>query len=203
MFNSRLIPAYAVLIGSVLTGCAATTPTQETQASYVIYDVKPSAGVGPGQIDAAIKGALQKTMSGVQITTGIPPSPLPDKPGRFALVNPMKNAGGLLGAMMQSVQIPTCDGAVLTANAQNSGMAEYGEHTAFFLCLLPYQGGYNIDIYTTFSKTSGGFSTQALGVALARSVVGDSSQLIPKTVQAVVKAVADAGATTTLTSQYP
>lgn len=199
--RSLTLQLSSVVSGLLLNGCASMTPTTETHASYVIYDVKPAAGVGPGTLDDAIKGALQKNMSGVQISTAIPPSPLPDKPGKFKLVKP--NMPGLTALTGQSFEYPACDGAVLTATAQGSGMSQYGEHTSFFLCLLPYQGGYNIDIYNTFTKTSGGVSTEALGAALARSVVGDSSQFLPKTIQAVVKAVADAGATTTQLEQYP
>ena len=45
----------------------------------------------------------------------------------------------------QSLQVPTCEGAILTANARDTSMARYGEATTFFACLMPYQGGYGLD----------------------------------------------------------
>jgi len=200
MKKALVVLSAALIVG----GCASMTPTVETQSSYAIYDVKPNPSISASKIGEAIKIALQKNMSGVQITTGIPPSPLPENPGRFQLVNPFK--GSALGALAarsgQSLETPTCEGAMLTANAQDS-MRGYGEGTSFFLCLLPYKGGYHIDIYTSFTKSSGSFSTATLGATLARTVVGDSSQFIPRTVKAVVDMVEATGASTKLLEQYP
>ena len=180
------------------------TPTVETQSSYAIYDVKPNPGISASRIGEAIKVALQKNMSGVQINTDIPPSPLPESPGRFQLVNPFK--GSAMGAQAarsgQSLETPTCEGALLTANAQDSMQGD-GEGTSFFLCLLPYQGGYHIDIHTSFTKSSGSFSTATLGATLARTVVGDSSQFILRRIKAVVDSVEATGASTKLHEQYP
>jgi hypothetical protein len=82
-------------------------------------------------------------------------------------------------------------------------MAKYGEHTLFFLCVLPYQGGYNLDVYTKFSMASGGFSPETLGATLARNVVGDSSQFIPRTIASVVDSIKQTGATVNLVESYP
>ena len=102
-----------------------------------------------------------------------------------------------------SVQVPSCDGAILTANATDSSMSKYAEATTFFVCVMPYQHGYAMDIYTTYAKGSGGFSPATLGVALARSVVGDSSQFIPRTISSIVDGVRQTGATVKLTESYP
>jgi len=76
---------------------------------------------------------------------------------------------------------PEVGGAILTANARDSSMAAYGEATSFFACLMPYQGGYSLNVYTTFSKASGSFNAATLAATLARPLVGDTSQFIPRT----------------------
>jgi hypothetical protein len=189
------------LCASALTGCATMTPTTETRASYAIYDVHAAQGLTASQVAEAIRTGLQKQTDQVQITQGIPPSPLPEKPGRFRLVNPFGQ--GMAALAGRSLQMPVCDDAILTARAGNTGMAQYGENTLFFLCVLPYQGGYHLDVYTQFSMASGGFSPQALGATLARGVVGDSSQFIPRTIASVVDSVKQTGASVDLVESYP
>jgi hypothetical protein len=63
--------------------------------------------------------------------------------------------------------------------------------------------GYHLDVYTTFTKQAGGFGAKELGAQLARSVVGDSSQYIPKTINTVVQEVRSTGAAVTLVETYP
>jgi len=197
MKNLRMILGAAAALG----GCASMTPTHEERASYAIYDVHAADGLAPSHIADAIKVGLQKQTSQVQITQGIPPSPLPEKPGRFKLVNPFgPNLTALAG---QSLQMPTCDDALLTARAGDTSMAKYGESTLFFLCVLPYQGGYHLDVYTKFSMASGGFNPQVLGATLARNVVGDSSQFVPRTIASVIDNIKQAGATVDLVEAYP
>ena len=194
----------AIAAGLVLAGCASNTPTREMSSGYAIFDVKAGPEIRPGQIAEAVKVGLQKSTNRVQLVNGIPPSPLPEKAPRFKLVSPFgANLSALAAASGQSAQVPTCEGAIVTANAADSSMRQYGEATTFFVCLMPYQGGYALNVYTTFSKASGGFSAAALGADLARSVVGDSSQFIPRTIGNIVESVKATGATVTLVEAYP
>jgi len=98
---------------------------------------------------------------------------------------------------------PEVGGAILTANARDSSMAAYGEATSFFACLMPYQGGYSLNVYTTFSKASGSFNAATLAATLARPLVGDTSQFIPRTLGQIVAGVQQTGATVTLLEAYP
>lgn len=187
-----------------LAGCASTTPTRELSSGYAVFDIKAGLEIGPARIADAVKVALQKNMSAVQVVNGIPPSPLPEKAPRFQLVSPFKgNLAALAAASGQSVQVPTCEGAILTANARDSSMARYGEGTTFFACLMPYQGGYSLNVYTTFTKASGAFNASVLAATLMRPVVGDSSQFIPRTIAAMVEGVKQTGASVTLAEAYP
>ena len=195
----------ALIITLGIAGCAGTTPTRELSAGYAVFDVKAGPDIAPSRIAEAIKVALQKNMSSVQITNGIPPSPLPEKAPRFQLVSPFKgsNLASLAAASGQNLQVPTCEGAILTANARDTSMSRYGEGTTFFACVMPYQGGYGLNVYTTFTKASGAFSAATLGATLARTVVGDSSQFIPRTIAAIVDSLKATGATVTMLEAYP
>lgn len=198
-------PTITALSLSMIAGCASMTPTTEREEGYAIYHVAPGNAVSASDITDAIKTGLQQNMSEVSINTSIPPSPLPEEPARFSMVNPFQgsNLGALAAASGQSFSVPTCDQALMTANADDSSMSQYGENTTFFLCLQPYTDGYNIDIYTAFSKQSGGFSTATLGATLARSVVGDSSQFLPRTIDDIIGEVEETGAKVTLVETYP
>ncbi|WP_298826370.1 hypothetical protein [uncultured Piscinibacter sp.] len=195
----------AYVVGVLLAGCAATTPTRETSVGYVIYDIQAGPQTSAAKIAEAIKLALQKNTSRVQITNGIPLSPLPEKAPRFQLVSPLKgsNLGALAAASGQSLQVPTCDGATLTVNARDSSMSRYGEATTFFACLMPYQGGYSLNIYTTFTKASGAINAATLGATIMRPFVGDSAQFIPRTIGQIVEGVQQTGATVKLVEAYP
>ncbi|MGA8148971.1 MAG: hypothetical protein WB870_15570 [Gallionellaceae bacterium] len=122
---------------------------------------------------------MQKDQSQVRITRDIQTGELPEIPVRFVLKDIFANTnmGALLAANGQSVKRPVCDNPVLTLASGNSGA---GGNTSFFLCVIPYRSGYTVNIYSTFSSSSGGFSAEALGAALAKSVVVDASQYIPR-----------------------
>lgn len=188
-----------------LAGCASTTSTVETTPGYAIYDIKAPAGVTHPQIAEAVKTSLQKNMSAVQITNAIPPSPLPEKAPRFQLVSPFKgsNLAALAAASGQSLQVPTCQGAILTAQAGDSSMRKYGEATSLFACVMPYQGGWSLNVYTTFRKASGAFNAQTMAATLMRPLTGDSSQFIPRAINGMVEAVKATGATVTLLEAFP
>lgn len=189
---------------AVLAGCASTTPTRETTQGYAIFDVKGE--VSAAKASEALKVALQKNMTGVQISQGLPPSPLPERAGRFKLVSPFAASSGLAALAAgsgQSLKIPTCEGAIVTANGRDSSYGKYGEDTTFFACLMPYQSGYALNVVTTFTKASGGFNAATLGATLMRPLTGDSSQFIPRTMKDIVDSLKAAGATVTMVETYP
>lgn len=188
-----------------MSGCASTTPTVETRSAYSVFDIQAGSDISAARISQAVKEAVQKNMSKANIVYGIPPSHLPEKAPRFQLVSPFKGSsmGALMAAAGQTLQIPTCEGAILTVNARDDSMGSYSEGTSFFACVMPYQGGYALNTYTTFTKASGAFSAATLGATLARAVVGDSSQFIPRTIAQVVEAVKQTGAVVSLVEAYP
>ena len=105
---------------------------------------------------------------------------------RGNIASPLPEAAALAAAAGPAMQIPTCEGATMTATARDNAMGRYGEGTTFFACVMPYKSGWALNVHTTFVKASGAFSAATLGATLARTVVGDSSQFIPRTLAAMV-----------------
>lgn len=198
-------PALALGAALILAGCAATTPTRETMNGYAIFEIRAAPGVTHARLTDAVRVALQKNTSQVQIHQGIPPAKLPETPQRFQLMSPFKGSGlaAVAAASGQALEVPTCDGAIVTATARDTSMGRYGEATSFFVCVLAHQGGWTLNIHTRFSKASGAFNAATLGATLARTVVGDSSQFIMRTIDALVDGIKATGAPVTLTESYP
>ena len=188
----------------ILFDCAATTPTRETTDRYAIFEIRAAPGVTHARLTDAVR-RLQKNTSQVQIHQDIPPAKLPGTPQRFQLMSPFKGSGlaAAAAASGQALEVPTCDGAIVTATARDTSMGRYGEATSFFVCVLAHQGGWTLNIHTRFSKASGAFNAATLGATLARTVVGDSSQFIMRTIDALVDGIKATGALVMLTESYP
>lgn len=192
MKNKKII----LLLSSLIVSSCASAPTDKVENSYSIYDIKTDS-VKLKSISDAIVNGFKKETSHVSIQADIPPYPLPKEPARFTLEQP-KLKGNLAAFIPQMPKRPVCKNSVLTINAANTGMSSYGENINFFSCLIPYVGGYRLNFYTTYTANSGG-----IGTLLAQSVVGNESQFIPKTINAVVNNIKSLGVTTTKVDAYP
>jgi len=108
-----------------LSACGgATTPTREIQSGYAIYDVKPGEGVGHKQIIDAVVTAIKKNSSEARIINNIPPSPLPDMPGKYEITNPFE--GSRLEALAgQSLGIPKCNDSLVVIHTEKNTMRKY------------------------------------------------------------------------------
>ncbi len=186
---------------SILASCASTTPTRERTEGYRIYDLKEVSSLS--SLTSSLKKSLQTNSDKAVFTNNLPPHPLPEKPGRFQVVNPFANSnmGALMAAQGGGIRVPKCDKSPFTGMTQDN--FDGSENTTFFVCLQPYVEGYHMDIYYAFTKVSGGFSPEALGKSLAQSVAGDSSQFIPRTIADLEKAAQNSGAKVKLIESYP
>lgn len=180
----------ALCIAVAMTGCANSNQKSETRTGYAIVDVPGTPPTDIRQLVAAVKDGLEKTGYEFAVTMDPPPSPLPLQPGRFEVVDPLgkSNLGALMAASGQSLKVAKCDSATLVASLKNDRHRQYGEDTMFVACVYAYSGGYNIDVWHRYSIQSGN-----LGASLARTVVGDSSQFIPRTIESIVAGVRAAG----------
>ena len=182
-----------------LVGCASMTPTVQTESAHVTMDVQPSSIDRSLLLDNVTK-AVQTHMSAVRVSREIPPRDLPEKPGKFYLKDPF--AGSNMGALIGPMKMPVCEDAILTISSSDTTMQQYGDKTSFFLCVQPYKLGYNINIYSTFTKASGGISPTTLGATLASSLVGDSRQFIPRAMNEVRTAVENIGGKVVILDSY-
>lgn len=191
----RIFTVFALFL---FAGCSSMTPTQNTEASFVIYDVQP-ASINRGQLLDAITHAVQKNQQKVRVTRDIQMGELPEKPGRFTLKDPFANTniGAMMSANGQSTKMPVCDNSILTLA---SGSNNTSGNTTFFLCVIPYKAGYSVNIYSTFSSSSGGIN--AIGASLAKSVLGDSSQYIPRAMNEVRTATESVGGKVAIIDSY-
>lgn len=185
-----------------LAGCASLTPTKEQFEGYKVYDIKTDISSSLTQkLSKSLKEAMQENSDNVKFENNLPPAKLPDDVDRFELIDPFENAKGFAALAGGSVKIPRCKDAVIQATSNDDFAGS--ENTTFFTCLMPYKEGYKMNIYYAFTKVSGGFSTEALGRTLAQSVVGDSSQFIPRTISALETAITSNGISLNLIDSYP
>lgn len=193
----------ASLIVATLSGCTSLTPKTEVKTSYWIYDIKTNRSTS--EVSTTVIEALQSQMSAINVSRNIPPSPLPDQPDRFQLSNALSNSN--LGILMAnsgvSLQMPTCNSAILIGSSTDSGMTQWGENTSANICLWQYKEGYHLDIIVKFTNTTGGFDPKSLGKAIVTPFIGDSSQNIPKKINNIEKKLNTDGLKATLVEQYP
>jgi hypothetical protein len=178
-------------------------PSVHTESTFVIYDVKP-ATLDRNQFLKAVLDAVQTSASKLRVNREIPPAELPATPGRFELQDPFANSkmGALLASQAQNIRVPVCKNALMTVSTENTSMAQYGEQTSFFLCVLPYKDGYHIDIHATFVRANSGLTPQGISAAVGRSLIGDSSQFIPRTMNNVRAAAESVGGKVTVVDSY-
>lgn len=94
---------------------------------------------------------------------------VPAKPAYMVLANPF--AGSTIGALASAAgsigfKVSTCRGAAWTAKSHKVVAGD--DRQSFDLCLFPYQGGYQLDIYGDLVTQSGGINPSLL---IARAVV--------------------------------
>jgi hypothetical protein len=193
-----------LLAAILLSGCASMTPTNENVKGFKIYDIPTTPSpLLSRDLAEKVKIAMQQYSSDVTINQKIPDHDLPEKASRYKVVNPLQNATGLMAFAAQSMnlEIPSCDGSVLDATSHRNYAGL--ENTTFFVCLIPYQKGYQMDVYYSYTKTSGGISMLSLSNAMAQQVVGDTSQFIPKTIVNLENSVTSEGLPLNKIDGYP
>jgi hypothetical protein len=186
----------AVAVATVsLMGCGTAnnylSAKTKTVEYYRIYQIKTDA---PRQVvAAAASNGLGRNVNNAQEATPIPSSAeLPEKPGRFKLVNPLEGSqlGALAlfsggGAGSLGFRVATCDGAVWTAKAQRSVAGS--NNLSITTCLWQYKDGYHLDQYAVFTKQEGGLFQVSRDAANA--LVGTPEEWTEKTLLDVVRQI--------------
>lgn len=189
---------------AVLGGCVSMTPTQKTERAFAIFDVQ-SSSLDRNRLLNDVTNAVQANVSRANVNRDIPPAELPDKPSRMRMVDPLANSqlGALVAAQGGSTKMPVCDQPLMTINAKDTSGSAYGDVTDFFLCVVGYKAGVQVNIHVTHVERTGGFSVNTLGASLTKSIVGGWSQYIPRTINAVKKSLETHGPVTIVESYVP
>lgn len=123
---------------------------------FRVYNITTNSSVKT-IADAASNG-IGKDITGMQSAFPISTSgEIPDKPAYMNLVNPLQGsalAAFAGGAGNIGIKVASCDGAVWTSNARTSFDGNSAKY--FALCLFPYKGGYQLDIYGDLTTKTGG-----------------------------------------------
>jgi hypothetical protein len=113
---------------------------------------------------------------------------LPEKPGRFKLVNPFEgskfaalagSAGGL------NMRVAMCDNAVWTAKAERRVSGSNSLNLT--ACLFQYKDGYHLNLYGVMTKQEGGL--MQLSRDLANAMVGTPEEWTEKTMLDIVRSI--------------
>ncbi|MHB1013921.1 MAG: lipoprotein [Desulfurivibrionaceae bacterium] len=190
-----------------LTGCGATNnylaQKTKTVEYYRIFDLKTSAS--RQVVSKAASDGIGRNAGNAQEATPIPASgEIPEKPGRFKLVNPFEGSklamlagagGGTLGFRMA-----TCEGASWTAQAQRN--VSGSNNLNLTACLFQYKEGYHLDLYAVFTEQEGGLKQISRDMAYA--MVGTPEEWTEKTFLDIVRSIrAKTGAEVTLIEAQP
>jgi len=151
----------ALIIGatSFIASCASVAPTTETYTSYRIYDVPKSYSLS--DVRNALVNTAKSINNNAVIMNNLPPHPLPEMPGRFAIKN--MNFGPVT---MQFPQMPDA-----TVSVQSSRSPNDSESMKWVAGIYSYQDGYSVQMVmiATYQRGTTNFlDPVALGAALGR-----------------------------------
>ena len=195
------------IVAFALTGCGATNnylgQKTKTVEYYRIFDLKTSAS--RQVVSKAASDGIGRNAGNAQEATPIPASgEIPEKPGRFKLVNPFEGsklavlAGGGGGSL--GVRMATCEGASWTAQAQRNVSGSNSLNLT--ACLYQYKEGYHLDLYAVFTKQEGGLAQ--ISRDMANAMVGTPEEWTEKTFLDIVRSIrAKTGAEVTLVEAQP
>jgi len=135
----------------VVSGCATSSPKQETLTVYRKFDV--AKNVALNDVISMAKKALSVRASNVTATTGLAPDNLPAAPASFKLN--MKQMA--FGPMMMTFPVVKCSDA--TSIITNSGGFSAGgssESERYTACVYPYQAGTSVQFVLITTTTHQG-----------------------------------------------
>lgn len=149
-------------VSAVLAGCGSISNSladKTTQIEYFrVYDIKTSASATT--LGRAASDGIGKDINDMQSVYPIDTSgEIPIKPKHMELKNPFSNSS--FAALVSNAgnigfKIATCEGAAWTSTSQRDFNGSFGH--SLTLCLFPYQGGYQLDMYGVLTEKSGIFN---------------------------------------------
>jgi hypothetical protein len=185
--NTTLLATLALLLAGCGTSNNYLAAKQKTVEYYRIFQIRTDAP--RAAVAAAASNGLGRNVNNAEEAMPIPSSPdLPEKPGRFQLVNPLEGSRlAALGASSGSIgfKVATCEGAMWTARAQRS--VSGSNSLKLSACLWQFKGGYNLDLYAVFTKQEGGLFQ--ISRDMASAMVGTPEEWTEKTFLDIVRQI--------------
>lgn len=150
---------------TTMTGCINNSVNRnDVKEYYYVFDIK-SESQDYDKIISVLDKSLDYNVVDMSAERPIPSANIPEKPGRFQVVNPFGNTGfaAMAGA---SAKMATCtgDGMLYKATASKDVGSDLMSITS---CLWQYEGGYSLDFYMKVDKGS-----KSMIGKLASSVAG-------------------------------
>ena len=183
-----------VAAASMLSACGTISNSLVEKTTHVeffrIYDLKTQSSFEA--IANAASNGVGKDINNMQSDFPINTSgAIPDKPRYMTLTNPF--AGSPLGALTEAagsvrMNIATCDGAVWTAMSSRANNGNFGDNIT--LCLFPYKGGYQLDMYGALTQQSGGL--MQFSRAIVNSALGSPREFMEKAFNDTLVSIHDA-----------
>ncbi|WP_147434090.1 hypothetical protein [Mariprofundus sp. EBB-1] len=159
----KLWRVLAIASITLITSCASVAPTTETYTGYRIYHVSNDYTLT--QVRNAVVDAAKELNNNAQVVSGIPPHPMPEKPGRFKIKD--------MAFGPVSMQFPQTPGATVSVRSGNDNSAR-GTSMNWVAGIYLYKDGYSVQLVMTARHERGAsniFDPAALGAALARATL--------------------------------
>ncbi|MCK0506140.1 hypothetical protein [Aromatoleum anaerobium] len=187
---------FGAVVATILAGCGTTnnylSQKTKTVEYYRIYDIKTAAT--RQSVAKAASDGIGRNVGNAQEATPIPTSgEIPEKAGRFKLVNPLEGtrlAALAGGAGSLGFRMATCEGATWTAKAERRVTGS--NNLNLTACLFQYKNGYHLDMYAVFVKHEGGLIQVSRD--MANAIVGTPEEWTEKVFLDIVRSI---GANTT------
>lgn len=197
---------FITALAAAISGCGTTNnylvEKTKTVEYYRIFDIKTNAT--RQAVAQSASDGIGRNVSNAQEVTPIPSSnEVPEKPGRFKLVNPFE--GTTMAALAGSAgglgfRMATCESASWTAKAQRQVAGS--NNLNLTACLFQYKDGYHLDLYAVFTKQEGGLTQVSRD--MANAMVGTPEEWTEKTFLDIVRTIrAKTGAEVTLLEAQP
>lgn len=173
---------------------AITRPSLNQKVFFAVIDVKTNTPVEA--VAEAARDGVKRYATAANLAYKLPPATNPTRAGRMRPVS---------YGQRQAVQ---CSDDVADIVAKDTSFAKYGEATATVVCIFPYRGGYQVDLFASFFQATGGTSPHVLGAMLGRLFtnavgLGDSSSFVGKTIAAIEEKLSDAGMQPRIVELFP
>lgn len=189
IFLSLIAVAAVSLSGCGTLNNALSDKTTSTEY-FRVYNIPTNV---PAKVIAeAASNGIGKDINGMN--SAYPINTSDEEPGKAAymkLTNPLE--GTAISALAGGVgnigfKVASCNGAVWTSNARTNFDGNSGKY--FALCLFPYKGGYQLDMYGDLTTKTGGLAQ--IDRAIVNAALGSPEQFMDKAFNDTLQSVHDA-----------